>query len=219
MKGYWDELMAEIGETGPRGDALYADILRRYAEPQRHYHTSVHLGHLFQLLEENKGLIQDRAAVIGAIFFHDVIYDPASARNEEDSALFAVRALALLGAPVALCSRIADLVRMTAAHKPAPGDDDAALFLDMDMAILGASADAYNRYAQQVRREFEPHYGAAAYINGRLQKFIEPTLAADRIFVTPVMQARYGEQARKNLEREKQDLVARREGKPAARYQ
>lgn len=219
MKGYWDELMGAIGVPAGRGDALFAEIMRRYAEPHRHYHTRSHLAQIFELFEENRLFIRDPAAVIGAIFFHDVIYDPVSAKNEDESALHAVRNLAALGAPVPFCARVAHLIRMTASHKPARGDDDAALFLDMDMAILGAPAAAYDRYAQQVRMEFEPHFGPQAYIHGRLQKFIAPVLATDRIFMTPLMHDRYEAQARINIQREKQQLLDRLANQSGPRFQ
>jgi predicted metal-dependent HD superfamily phosphohydrolase len=84
-------------------------ILHCHSESQRHYHTLVHLEELLAYLDvlsqvepwmmrmaknhkdTNASLDQHyhhhhRSVLILSIFFHDIIYDPRSATNEEDSA-------------------------------------------------------------------------------------------------------------------------------------
>ena len=76
----------------------------------------------------------------------------------------------------------------------------------MDMAILGAPPQDYRAYAANVRREFESVFGPAAYCAGRIQRFIVPVMAAEYIFITPVMRDRYEAQAWLNIKAEKADL-------------
>ena len=207
MKKYWEELVSGIRSADDRG--VYDALIKSYTEKCRHYHTATHLEHLFTLLDEYDTLIKDRPALIAAIFFHDVVYDPTSPSNEVDSAKIAVFYLASLGASQEFCTRVADLIRMTASHKSPDDDFDARLFLDMDMAILGAAPAVYQVYAANVRGEYEPFFGADAYNRGRLNKFILPCLAAERLFSTDIMHERYDAQARANLAHEKAALEAR----------
>ena len=63
------------------------EILLKYSEEHRRYHTLTHLTALFHLLDEYSHDIKDRKAVILAILFHDIIYDPKSSRNEEGKSI------------------------------------------------------------------------------------------------------------------------------------
>ncbi len=65
---------------------VMADLRRRYAEPQRAYHTWTHVEDLLTLFVEPRGPLHDDAAVLYAILFHDAVYDPKRADNEERSA-------------------------------------------------------------------------------------------------------------------------------------
>ena len=70
-----------------------------HSEQTRHYHTAVHLWEMFQyydtvseyIIESQKTTAAANCSggeiiVLLSIFFHDVIYDPKSSRNERDSA-------------------------------------------------------------------------------------------------------------------------------------
>ena len=98
-------------------------------------------------------------------FFHDAVYDPHAADNEEQSARLAERVLAELGWDEARGRRVGDLVRATAAHE-APPDDDTAVLLDADLAVLGSDPAAYQAYVTGVRAEYA-HVDAAGWRVGR----------------------------------------------------
>ena len=53
-----------------------------YSEPHRYYHTLAHLENMFA---ESARFAPLPPAVEWAIWFHDFVYDPRSATNEEDS--------------------------------------------------------------------------------------------------------------------------------------
>ena len=68
--------------------------MSRWDEPHRGWHGRGHLGTLLQNIEEATGLSESDCEVLRyAALFHDVIYDPLSATNEEDSAQLAATAL------------------------------------------------------------------------------------------------------------------------------
>ena len=65
------------------------DLLARWSEPQRHYHTGEHLAVVLEIIEEYARPRPMPDAVRLAAWFHDAIYDPQRVDNEEASALLA----------------------------------------------------------------------------------------------------------------------------------
>jgi predicted metal-dependent HD superfamily phosphohydrolase len=140
------------------------DLLRRYAEPARAYHTLVHLADVLARLDvlatDPRVALpaRERAVVSLAAFFHDAIYDAipdnGAGSNEAASARLAREVLLLLGAPRPVTAEVARLVDLTAAHDPAPDDRLGALLCDADLGVLAAAPAAYEAYAAAVRREY-----------------------------------------------------------------
>lgn len=183
--------------------ALLADLRARHAEPQRGYHGWTHIEALLRLREELAGRLADPEAVFWAILFHDAVYDPRAADNEERSAQL-LEGAAIAGLDDARRTRAARLVRMTAAHAipndlPADEAADAALFLDMDLSILGVSDTAFDAYEAGVRHEYA-HVPEEAFRSGRaaiLRRF----LGRDRIYLSDWGRERFEMAARGNMAR------------------
>jgi predicted metal-dependent HD superfamily phosphohydrolase len=57
------------------------------------YHKRLHVIDCLNQLYEIKHLLQDPDAVECALLFHDIVYDPTSKTNEEDSATLAEKML------------------------------------------------------------------------------------------------------------------------------
>ena len=73
------ELVAsQWGASAEIVDAAYADLVARYQEPHRRYHT---LEHIMEVLERVTG-----TEVELACWFHDVIYDTKASDSEARSA-------------------------------------------------------------------------------------------------------------------------------------
>ncbi|ESQ78030.1 hypothetical protein AEYBE204_16160 [Asticcacaulis sp. YBE204] len=198
---HWQALSQRLGLADDTRETVRYWLIECYSEPHRYYHR---LSHIEAMLE---GFVRlpdwtDHDAVELAIIFHDAIYDPSRSDNEACSA-DAMRAR-LSEIDAMTLNRASAMIEATKSHK-ATGDADADRLLDLDMAILGAPWAAYTAYAEGVRREYEPVYGADAYRAGRLSLFIEPALQADRIFLTPEFASREA-QARLNLKREAETL-------------
>src|SRR6266545_4870561 len=98
-----------------RADEVRADLLARWSEPHRHYHT---LDHLAAVLS----IVYITGPVALAAWFHDAVYDPRRDDNEEASARLAEAALNALELPADVIAEVARLVRLTATHDPEPGD-------------------------------------------------------------------------------------------------
>jgi predicted metal-dependent HD superfamily phosphohydrolase len=186
--------------------AVGRDLLRRYAEPHRAYHDGTHLAEVLS----GVALLADHAAdlpvVVAAAWWHDAVYDVAApaGRNEEASAELAAQVLAGWsvdgGVERGRAARVAELVRMTAAHDPAPDDRDGQVLSDADLAVLASGPQRYRRYVAGVRREYA-HVPDDAFAAGRAA-VLRDLLAHERLYRTPLGFARWEEAARANLARE-----------------
>lgn len=78
-------------------------------------------------------------------------------------------------------------------------DQDLQLFLDFDVAILGKADEGYKLYASQIRNEYI-HYPWDAYQKGRTA--VLKKLKEGHIFQTQLLQNRFEQQAKKNMDSE-----------------
>ncbi len=176
----------------------YADnLLSRWSEPQRRYHTVAHLAAVLDRIDELAEHADDLPVVQLAAWFHDAVYRPDRSENEERSAALAERALPELGVGAARTAEVARLVRLTVTHDPAPDDPDGEVLCDADLAVLAGSPDAYAAYAASVRDEyaFVPDTDFAAGRSAVLRQL----LALPRLFRTPQGYDRWEHLARRNL--------------------
>ena len=198
----WLTLAGITPESIHLGDELVA----RWAEPHRRYHTLDHLVRVLDGVDEFGGFADDVAAVRYAAWFHDAVNDggPASADNEELSAQLAETELPPLGVPQARVAEVARLVRLTKGHAVADGDRNGAVLCDADLAVLGGDEMAYRAYAQAIRQEYSEvpddlfRPGRAAVLRGLLE--------LPGLYRTPVAVDRYEARARANLTAEIADL-------------
>jgi predicted metal-dependent HD superfamily phosphohydrolase len=183
-----------------------ADLLVRWNEPARRYHTTRHLVEMFWALEEleKAGEIDDRQCAVArlATWFHDAIYNPDAqpGSNEADSAVLARDTLQHLGIRDEDLDVINRLIRLTAGHNSdgeAPID---AAFQDADMWILSAPQERFDDYCSQVREEFA-HVPDAEYRQGRAA-LLEPFAHRDTIYRTVHALRAWETAARVNLGRE-----------------
>lgn len=176
----------------------YADnLLTRWAEPHRRYHTTAHLTAVLDRIDTLAGHAADPDAVRLAAWFHDAVYRPDRSENEERSAALAERALPEAGVADDITAEVARLVRLTVTHDPAAGDTNGEVLCDADLAILAAAPKEYAEYAAQVREE----YGFVpddAFRDGRAA-VLRQLLGLPRLFRTPHGIAEWEPRARQNL--------------------
>lgn len=178
---------------------LLIELTRRYTEPHRHYHD---LRHIADMLSKGAALNLTEEQLM-AIWFHDAVYEPGSKDNEEDSADLAVQKLIAAGWPVGKAQVVAEIVRDTKGHVPSTEESKAVL--DLDLSTLGGSWEDYQRNGRSIRAEFasvpdeEWNKGRADWLRGMLER--------ERLFWTD-WGAPLEEQARKNLQRDLEELQA-----------
>jgi predicted metal-dependent HD superfamily phosphohydrolase len=192
-----EDWCAVVGRGRAAADDTLAagrDLLSRWSEPHRHYHTVEHLAAMLSIVDAAAADADDATAVRLAVWFHDAVYDPRRADNEEASALLAEAVLGRLGIPA---GEVARLVRLTSTHDPAPGDRNGALLCDADLAILAASPAEYRRYANAVRAEYT-HIPDDAFLAGR-SAVLRRLLAQPTLFRLTKHRKKWEEPARKNL--------------------
>lgn len=187
-------------------DGAGTDLLERWSDPARSYHTTTHLVEMFGALEEVEEAreINDRQCSVArlAAWFHDAVYDPAarSGSNEADSAVLARDALQQLGVRNGDIDDIDRLIRLTARHDTEAGDPLDAAFHDADLWILSAPQDRFDSYCTEVRQEYA-HVPDTAYRKGRCA-ILGPLLHRDRIYRTTHALHRWERPAQINLGRE-----------------
>ena len=193
----WQRAWTGIGAVG-EGDALFAQLMAAYAEPQRHYHTLQHVGECLALFDDARTLAAHSAEVELALWFHDAIYDIKGHDNEQRSADWARDALRDAGAPADAAQRVHDLV-MATRHTAVPSGRDEQLLVDIDLSILGAARARFDQYEQQIRKEY-------AYVPGFLfrrkrREILKGFLDRPAIYSTPHFHDRLEARARDNLRR------------------
>ncbi|MFF0834560.1 MULTISPECIES: hypothetical protein [unclassified Streptomyces] len=189
------------GARGPGGGpdpARYADnLLARWQEPQRHYHTLTHLTAVLDHVDTLEKYAADPDVVRLAAWFHDAVYLPDRSENEERSAALAERALPEAGVPAPKTAEAARLVRLTVTHAPAADDPDGQVLCDADLAVLASPPSEYAHYTAEVREEY--HFiPSDAFREGRAA-VLRQLLDLPRLFHTPHGREHWERTARYNL--------------------
>jgi predicted metal-dependent HD superfamily phosphohydrolase len=204
-----DSLLADwIRLAGPDAAQYGRDLIARYQETHRHYHTAEHLRHILRTLDLFADEAADPVAVRYAAWFHDVVYDVGTDQrltNEERSARLAVNVLKGMNAKSGLIDETGRLVRVTADHRPGPGDANGRVLCDADLAILGAQPDDYARYCAQVREEYRV-YPDEEFRPGRTA-VLRTLLDRRAIYRTKVGRDLFEDAARRNLKAEIERLA------------
>ena len=162
----------------PQAEKLWSRLSALYQEPHRHYHN---LSHIAASLGELDATGKGTSELEGAIWFHDVIYDPTRPDNEEASIEWFENATAGWLEEESR-STIARLISVTDFRLPRSDDATEALMVDIDLAILSAEWPAYDAYRSAVRREYE-HVPDDAFRAGRAK--VMASFLSKAIYRTP----------------------------------
>lgn len=203
---------ARASGTGP-DPAPYADnLLARWQEPQRRYHTLTHLTAVLDHVDVLAEHAVDPDVVRLAAWFHDAVYLPDRSENEERSARLAERALSEAGLSVERTAEVARLVRLTVGHDPADDDRDGQVLCDADLAILAASPSAYAAYTVAIREEY--HFVPNDAFRAGRSAVLRQLLGLPKLFRTPYGAAKWEATARYNLRSELETLSTPAEPAP-----
>jgi predicted metal-dependent HD superfamily phosphohydrolase len=168
----------------------YEELIARYREPHRRYHTLQHLEECFARFDELADLAERPAEVELAIWFHDAIYDTKRGDNELRSADWALDATG---------NKNVHALVMATRHEAVPQGRDEQVLVDVDLWILGAPPERFDEYERQVREEY-------AWVPGlvyrqKRREILESFVARPAIYSTERFAQRYEPRARANLAR------------------
>jgi predicted metal-dependent HD superfamily phosphohydrolase len=175
---------------------LFDELVRRYEEPHRAYHTLQHLRECFTLLDVTRDAADRPHEVELALWFHDAIYDTHRSDNEEQSADLAKRSMLAGRVDPAIVQRVKSLIMATKHDQPCRSRDEAVL-TDIDLAILGSDPERFAEYERQIRVEYS-WVPDQQFRDGRaaiLRRFLE----RDSIFQTESFRKQFEIQAKVNL--------------------
>jgi predicted metal-dependent HD superfamily phosphohydrolase len=198
LRRHWHDLLGPFAVPTAAGDAAFAELVRAYSDPARHYHNLGHLRDILDAVRSLLGHVHDPAAVQLAAWFHDVVYDPRANDNEERSADQAEVVLRRLGLPEQTITAVRRLILQTKTHEA--DDPDGWALLDADLAILGAAPDRYAAYAAAIRQEYA-WVPDDAYRAGR-SRVLQQFLQRKRLFRTDTFFSALEVRARTNLTQE-----------------
>lgn len=192
----WAELM--IAWRFPGNESTHQALVAAYAEPHRRYHNGEHVDACLRELDrcpEPPAVLRE---VELALWFHDAIYSPLRAGNEQRSADWAVAFLKENQADHDAKGRVSGLILATLHDAPAQTDDE-ALLVDIDLSILGQPASVYERFERAIRQEYRlvPWFIYRKKRAEVLRGFLDRTT----VYQTESFRRKYEDSARDNLER------------------
>ena len=177
---------------------MFDQVCASYSESHRQYHTLDHIDACLLEFDAARCLARSQAEVEGALWFHDVVYEPRATDNERRSADMAARFLASAGASVEACAHVHAHI-MATAHAAEPKDADACFVVDIDLSILGQNTDTYDRFEHAVREEYR-WVPLLVYRRKRAQ-ILQSFLDRESVYATEWFRSRYEQSARANLRR------------------
>lgn len=192
------------GRVDSRTIELNLKLIARYQEPFRYYHNVAHVCAVIEHLESLGSL---NPVTRAAAWYHDAVYNPGAADNEEKSAALAVTELVGFFESAEL-SRIGQIIAATNDHSSASNSLDPLIlaFLDADLAVLASTPPLYQFYSMGIRAEYQA-FNDAIYFQGRarvLQRFLQ----SRRIYSSHAPNE-WEKTARRNLTAELNDIKNR----------
>ncbi|MEU3016124.1 MULTISPECIES: metal-dependent phosphohydrolase [unclassified Nocardiopsis] len=204
----------ELAGSGCEARAVGEELLGRWSEEHRRYHTISHLWGTLRAVDVLREEARDVDAVRYAVWFHDAVHEGDPGGDEDASAALAERLLTLLGKDPALVSEVSRLVGVTKEHRPEPGDADGAVLSDADLSTLAGAPEAYLAYTAAVRAEYW-RYPEHVFRVGRL-RVLRSLLESPHLFHTRFGREHWEPRARSNMLAEI-DRLSRAEPGPSRR--
>jgi predicted metal-dependent HD superfamily phosphohydrolase len=194
---HWRRAWAGLGIEQPPAK-VFDELLKRYGEVHRAYHTREHLEECLVLLDEAWGQCEHPEEVAIALWFHDAIYQPHRSDNEVASAKWLAEVGNEIGMNGRSIERMQALVLATR-HTTSVEQPDAQILVDIDLSILGASPERFDAYEAQIRREYR-------WVPGPIYRMkradvLKSFLGRSMIYHTSLFRDRFEERARRNIGR------------------
>ena len=202
FKKLW--LRLATATDAPEWKPAWKELVRRYGEPGRYYHSDEHVAFCLGELDKLDDGPDAPDLVELSIWFHDLIYETGAKDNEARSAdRFAELAAGQLE-PEDI-DTVCELI-MATVHEGDPGSRDARYVVDLDIAGMGGSWKRYLRDSKDLRLE-RPDQDDEAFFAGK-KLFLESLLARPSIYYTREFAERREGKARRNIGRYLEEFVS-----------
>lgn len=206
LKSIWDSVMENHGICKNISNMFFEKVIEKYNESGRFHHNCPHLIYM----HSNISVLSTKVSNVNldilsmAMFYHDVIYNPASTTNEQDSYDMAIGHLKIMRFDENFIKQVGELVLLTIDHEINPELtvplEIQKIFLDSDMAILASDEKMYMEYSKNVRKEYYC-IPKDKYNEGRIL-FLESALKKEKLFFTDSMNDEFLIKARENIKNE-----------------
>ena len=181
-------------------EKIYIDsfnyILKKYSERHRKYHNFDHILSSLILFDSVREKISNPWTFEIAIWYHDLIYNIFSIKNELRSAEAAIKFLNKVKIGNDEINIVYDLILSTT-HRNQPKTKDEKYIMDIDLSILGSTQSEFINYENKIRKEYII-FPSFIYKKQRtiiLKSFLEK----EKIYFTQEFYLRYEEKARNNI--------------------
>lgn len=175
--------------------AIHTRLIDSYSEPQRYYHTLVHIEHCLSLFDKISHKLQNAAAVELALWFHDVVYQPGAIDNEQLSAdLFMTTTNGVF--EDTFRNTVYQLIMATIYDGSEVKDSDSKYLMDIDLSSFGRPWAEFIRDSDNLRLEMEGFSDHDYY--QRQVRLQERLFGQPRFFKSDYFYSKYEAQARQN---------------------
>ena len=193
FRSLWQRCL--LDSAADESAAIHQQLIASYSEPQRFYHTLVHIEHCLSLIDKVSSELQSPEALELAIWFHDVVYEPGAVDNEQ---LSADRFMAITEGV------FNDMVRDTVyQHIMATVHDSAEIIhpdtkymLDIDLSSFGRPWSEFIQDSHNLRLELEDWPDEVFY--QRQKDFQDKLFGQARFFRSDYFYDHYEAQAQQN---------------------
>ena len=194
------------GSTNANTEDVWRDIHAYYGEDHRAYHTLEHINYCLKALDQAINEVDQPEAVELSIWFHDIIFQPGQANNEQKSAeFFQTVSEGIL--PDTLRLHVTQLILATMHHHhniSPPTSSDSQFMVDIDLSSFGLDEDAFGENTQALRQE-QPELSDEEFQRSTA-RFFKSLLDRQRIFYTPYFFEQLEDKARQNIKNALQHL-------------
>jgi len=176
--------------------AIHQRLVEAYNEPQRHYHTLVHIDHCLAIFDQCKSLATNADALEIAVWFHDVIFEPGKRNNEAQSAEL-YQDLSTDVHDNEFRGLVGRLIMATLHDGSSLDDTDAGYMVDIDLSSFGLPWEDFMRDSLHLREE-SAQLSDADY-NRKQGEFRSCLAARPHFYQTDFFRQCYEQQAHDNL--------------------
>ncbi len=178
-------------------EEVWEHITRGYSEPHRFYHSQRHILFCLRQFERVEDTLGASVAISLALWFHDLILDPAANDNEEQSTQLFER-LAKGHLPAGVIDKTSALI-MSTRHIDAPLNFDESFIQDIDLSSMGESWDSFVRDVDDLRKEYS-HLSDEAFKEVTIN-FYHKMLGREKIYTSDYFHEHCEQVARDNIRR------------------